>query len=236
MSNALLELLKNPKRFANDPNNEEEVKEIKNLGRILVANQLLTKGFAPGPGTYIDIIPTEVFTTNILFDSPSALSPIEYFIQEADNTLQRDYFSEDKLEFIRNFGAAKPGGFPLLKFVPYKRVKTNREGEVSFKSKDSLVYNDTLGYVGYFVTYPPNKDPQIFIRDRADNSGAVYKRLQLKGKIGKIIEIGKTGTEESVVNTEGSIQNLGSNIIKGIDSVEKELPNSVEQPLKICRR
>ena len=236
MSNALLELLKNPKRFANDPNNEEEVKEIKNLGRILVANQLLTKGFAPGPGTYIDIIPTEVFTTNILFDSPSALSPIEYFIQEADNTLQRDYFSEDQLEFIRNFGAAKPGGFPLLKFVPYKRVKTNREGEVSFKSKDSLVYNDTLGYVGYFVTYPPNKDPQIFIRDRADNSGAVYKRLQLKGKIGKIIEIGKTGTEESVVNTEGSIQNLGSNIIKGIDSVEKELPNSVEQPLKICRR
>ena len=57
-----MQMVTQPQRFANDPTNAEELKEITQFAKILVANQIFTKGFTLGAGTYMDLIPSEIKT------------------------------------------------------------------------------------------------------------------------------------------------------------------------------
>ena len=90
LSNALLRIIK-------DPN-----PEIRSYGKLLVANQFLTSGFFPTYGSYIDLIPTEVLTTDLI--NPGNGSPVEFFEQEITQLVAPDYlgFSNFTHEFVRN--------------------------------------------------------------------------------------------------------------------------------------
>ena len=71
LSDSLLDLIKNPAKYANTA---EDVANIRSLGQVLIGNQLLTHGFSPTFGSYIDLIPSETLTTDIL--NPGKGTPV----------------------------------------------------------------------------------------------------------------------------------------------------------------
>ena len=216
LSNNLLQMVTEPQRFANDPNNKNEIKEIVTFAKLLVANQIYTKGFALGAGTYIDIIPSDFFTTNMLF--PKYESPVDYYKRASQGTLNSNYFVDSNLinSFVRNFGTLKPGGSSMLNFVKWNKGFESKDGlrknVISFTPKDSRVWNGNSGYAGYFISYPPSADPIIFVRSAVDSAGVVfYTQLQTAGLPGKLNEFGVTGpNEKSLTSKETDARTFNS--------------------------
>tara|TARA_R100001594_G_scaffold61987_2_gene96265 strand:- start:5093 stop:11518 length:6426 start_codon:yes stop_codon:yes gene_type:complete len=248
LSDGLLDLLKNPKKYANDPNNKNEVKKIKEFGKLLIANQIFTTGFAPGFGTYIDLIPSQVFTDpTLLFETEGTESLVEFFNRESVNTFNSMYFSESNEihKFVRNFAAMKPGGKSLLKTIPYNRIKKqleskNYDGEIQMTINEPKIYNERLGFVGYFITNSPQSgSPKVFVRKDIilQGNAAIYEELQQAGIPGKLNEVGLlNNNSNSLVNTIGNVNSPGDNIVKNrqrgiIPNSEK---NPEQQPFKGC--
>ena len=241
-SNGLLQLLTRPELYANDPTNPQEVKEIKEFGRALIANQMLTRGFSPGAGTYIDLIPLEAFTTTLLVDDKTALTPIEFFTNNVESTRFKDHFTVQNFmhDFVRNFGLAKPGGSSMLKRVKYRGLPGTAKPSPSapsimqFPIKDVRVYDNRLGYIGYFVTYHPTEGPVVYVREDQNT----YKRLQMLGADGKVHEIfsNRKTADSAIPNRPGITDSPGRNAIEDTLTADTVVvPESVEQPLKLCR-
>ena len=212
ISNALLTMITNPGRYANDKNNIEELNEIKQFAKIIVANQLYTKGFTLGSGTYMDLIPSQFLSTNMLFENQD--SPVTYYLQAAEESKTTNYFTNTDFmhTFVRNFGTLKPGGFPLLPSVPYKEGKfRDKKNKMAFKEtvffteNDSTVFDTNLKFTDYFITNPPMSDPMIYVRTSISSAGiAGYQQLQLAGLPGKLSEVGVTqGFQDSMFNRPG---------------------------------
>jgi hypothetical protein len=245
-SNSLLELVQNPSKYANDPTDSAEVEEILKFGKMLVSNQLLSKGFSPGPGAYIDLIPIEFFDTRILSANASPLTPMEFFQQEQKNTNFADYFAGFELEFVRNFGTARPGGIPLLKV---QRLNKDQKNQSTVDIKNSNI--TTAGSIPqYFVTYLPT-GPKIFVLDESNEEYSKYKELQPLGMQYKVHEVlSNRSNAPSLVNVmdrnritqrPGVIQNPASARRSDARAAvvfnrSVTMPESVEQPLRICRR
>ena len=212
ISNALLTMVTNPGRYANDKNNIEELKEIKQFAKIIVANQLYTKGFTLGAGTYMDLIPSQFLSTNMLFENQD--SPVTYYLQAAEGSKTTNYFTSTDFmhTFVRNFGTLKPGGFPLLPSVPYKEGKfRDKKNKMAFKEtvfftqNDNSVFDANLQFTDYFITNPPMGDPMIYVRTSIQSNGiAGYQMLQTTGLPGKLSEVGITqSTEDSMFTRSG---------------------------------
>jgi hypothetical protein len=250
ISNALLTMVTNPERFANDKTNDSELKEIIQFAKVIVANQLYTKGFTLGAGTYMDLIPSKFLSTNMLFKKQD--SPVTYYLQAAEKSKATDYFTNTDFmhTFVRNFGTLKPGGYPLLPTVPYKegtfRDKKNKmqfKDTVFFRQNDSNVFDENLQFTSYFITNPPMTDPMIYVRTSIDSSGkAGYQILQTTGLPGKLSEVGITqGTENSMFTRPGKAilptaaegRFVASNKIKSMpDFVAKPVKDVIE---KFCK-
>ena len=125
-------MLQTPEKYANNPESAKDKKVVRDFAKSLIYNQLMTTGFKPGG--YADMIPTEVFTTRLLFEDKSGVTPVEYFSNTSKQLeYNKDVFNEDFLhDFVANYGLSKPGGTPLLPTVRYKGVikKPNTKGEV----------------------------------------------------------------------------------------------------------
>ena len=212
ISNALLTMVTNPGRYANDKNNIEELKEIKQFAKIIVANQLYTKGFTLGAGTYMDLIPSQFLSTNMLFENQD--SPVTYYLQASEASKTQNYFTSTDFmhTFVRNFGTLKPGGFPLLPSVPYKENKfRDKKNKMAFKEtvfftqNDNSVFDKNLKFTDYFITNPPMGDPMIYVRTSIQSNGiAGYQILQTTGLPGKLSEVGVTqSTQDSMLTRSG---------------------------------
>ena len=79
--------------------------EVSAFAKDLIANQLMTKGFQPGRGTYIDMIPAGVFTTSML--NPALESPVQFFSRIQNNSHDALFFNDFVHDFIRNFGTSR---------------------------------------------------------------------------------------------------------------------------------
>ena len=75
---------------------------IRNFGKLLITNQILTSGFSPTFGSYIDLIPSQVLTTSIL--NPSKQSPVQFFKQESEELMRTNYFDDFAHDFVRTYG------------------------------------------------------------------------------------------------------------------------------------
>ena len=167
-------------------------KEVRDFGKILIANQLLTSGFIPTFGSYIDLIPAEVHTTRLLNSSKE--SPVEFFRQEMEELNKITYFDDFIHEFIRTYGTQNPGGVPFLKTI--KRIVMDPNGFVSFNRADVRIYGDNNMNVDYFLSYTTG-EANIFV-NYADHK---YRKLLPLGKSKKINESGiSVGNSESLVN------------------------------------
>ena len=240
----MFNLIAKPEMFANDPSDPAELKEIRNFGRMLVSNQLLSDGYFPGSGSYIDLVPVEAWTTTMLFDDKSGMTPVEFFNGQANTSLyNQDFFEGFQHEFVRNFGLAKPGGTPFLKTVKWRGMpgsKVNPKtglakapASVSFPNEDSRVYDSTLGYVGYFVTYHPVDGPLVYSREDTNK----YSLMNSLGENKRVHEIfsNQTNSNSLIPGRVGAIDSPGRNYISERSTADVVLHESVEKPLKVCK-
>ena len=214
LSNGLLSMLK-------DSNID-----ISNYAKVLIANQFLTNGFFPAYGGYIDLIPSEVFTTDIL--NPGQGSPVEFFEQEITQLIDPLYsgFSNFTHEFVRNYGISRPGG---RAFLPTVKVPNIDYGSTTFPDLDSQVYDEMTGYVKYFKS----KNDVMYVY----TGGSSYQQLSPLGVPNKVYEIGTTNTEvESVFAQNLSAVKTENAPADSYVSMAPEV-NKTDQddPIKICK-
>ena len=214
------------KAFRDLLNNSNE--EINDFAHALVVNQILTSGFNPTFGSYIDLIPSEVFTTSIL--NPSKQSPVEFFRQEMKELNRVDYFKDFVHEFIRTYGTEKPGGVPILKKID--KIKMSPDGFTNVSSKNLGIYGPTNESVDYFVS-DATGNTNVFVRVE----GLKYQRLSLLGKSRKLNESGiSTSNSESLVNftNNTTIEKPGGfRVDKSADIITN---NEDSQAQKYCKK
>jgi|TARA_R100000084_G_C4655583_1_gene152661 hypothetical protein len=210
--------------------------EIKNFAKELIAHQLQTKGFTPGRGTFMDLIPVEAFTTDLL--NPGKQTPIQFFQTESRNTLDSEYFSNFVHKFVRNFGTTTVGGQSILPGVNFKNIQNNldNQGQVTLNPKaNPNILHDAFGYVSYFVTYPKGQAPKIFVRV-ADNTYTELQPLGIKGRFNEVGNKRKDG--KSMINKQGTTALPGPNTKMKVEE-KINLPESVTAPIdevfKICK-
>jgi hypothetical protein len=200
---------------------------------MLVSNQLLSSGFAPGPGAYIDLVPIEVFDTRIMTADQSDITPLEFFTQQQKSMNLMGYFEGFENDFVRQFGTASPGGTPLLK--TYK-LKTFPD-KITLDNED---ISNNLGVPSYFVSYSPD-GPVLYMLDIAGTSSSTYKKLQPLGQRNRVHEIlsNRSNSESLISSNEGVVQEpaIGSTSERDIDVINaiEKIPESVEQPIKLCK-
>ena len=213
LSNALLSIIQ-------DPN-----PEIQSFGKLLVANQFLTSGFFPTYGSYIDIIPSEVFTTDII--NPGNGTPVEFFEQEVTELVNPNYFSNFTHEFVRNYGTRRPGGRGLLRTVKIPNIDY---GQTTFADLDPQVYDEQDGYVKYFKS--KNDVMYVYI------GGSSYQQLSPLGIPNKVSEIGTTNLEaESVFTQNISRVKTEAAPVDGYTSMNRDVDSTqdIDDPIKICK-
>ena len=166
------------------------IPKISSFGKLLVANQFLTNGFSPTYGSYIDLIPSEVFTTDIL--NPGQGSPVEFFEQEIQQLVDPNYsgFSNFTHEFVRNYGTRLIGGKPIVPAVKIK-ARDVAEGKVQFSPEDPKVFTG-----GRYLQYFTAKGTDLLYVYIGDST---YQQLSPLGVPNKLLEVGTTKIENKSV-------------------------------------
>jgi hypothetical protein len=143
------------------------------------------------------------------------------------------YFEGFENDFVRQFGTASPGGTPLLK--THKLKSFNETEYVS-----NMAIGDNLGLPAYFVSYSPN-GPVLYMLENKEEFMSPYKKLQPLGQKNRVHEIlSNRSNSESLISSnvgvvEQPAENFTSQRNKDVQSAIQEIPESVEQPIKLCK-
>ena len=156
--------------------------EIKEFAQDLVANQLMTSGFHPRRGSYMDLIPSEAFTTNML--NPQQESPVQFFSSIENQSYNNEYFTDFVHDFIRNFGTHSPGGMSILPTVSPISVARDKNNN----------YKATNVTADYFISNTGIDGPEIYVKIGEDT----YAKLQQKGIKGQLNEVGNVEDQSSL--------------------------------------
>ena len=195
LSDALLSLIKdqNPK--------------ISEFGKLLVANQIMTHGYFPTYGSYIDLIPSEVITTDIL--NPGENSPVDFWKKETERLDIGDYENFDNFvhEFVRNYGTRRPGGRDLVDVITLtKKDGAIENGLLSFTRKDPRVF---IKGKRKYKQYIKNKADTLFVLVEMGQDVVTYQQLEKLGIPKKLNEIGTGFNSEGMAISPDSV--VGAN-------------------------
>jgi len=247
-----LRIVSEPESFANNPEDSGEIAEIKRFGKSLVANQLLTTGTVPTTGSYMDLLPAEFVTTRILTGdfNPIAVSPVQDFNYQRGRTLSPEFFRDFVHDFIRNFGLEAKGG--RRPFVP---IVYSSQDDVSIKTNTLEVHSAAVpsgpaGPASYVAVKNFEEMSMYVITGSYEvKSGHMYifTRLQALGVPGRVHEIlAIKNSNESLIQSNAKrginvkpavVSKLKPQALSILDkrTEDRGLPESVEQPLKVCR-
>ena len=204
---------------------ENQNEDIRNFGKLLVTNQILTSGFSPTFGSYIDLIPSQVLTTSIL--NPSKQSPVQFFKQESEELMKTNYFDDFAHDFVRTYGLQRPKGASLLKYIK-KIPRPDNNGFISFNSTDARIYGENNVTLDYFLSSYKGKSA-IFVHVE----GGKYQLLSLLGRSRKLNESGVgLSNSESLVNEEGTVNKPGPRKVQPTEVITE---NEDIQAQKVCR-
>ena len=178
--------------------------EVKEFAQDLVANQLMTSGFHPRRGSYMDIIPPEAFTTNMLNEEQQ--SPVQFFSSIEDQSYNNEYFDDFIHDFIRNFGTHMPGGSFMLPTISPRSVIKDKNNNYKIKGKNKP---------NYFISNTGIDGPEIYVKVGVDT----YGKLQQKGIKGQVNEVGNV-EEQSVLRKDKNGETTSSPVM---DTKIKEL-------------
>ena len=203
---------------------ESNENNIREFGKLLVVNQILTAGFSPTFGSYIDLIPSQALSTAML--NPSKQSPVEYFKQESEELMRTNYFDNFMHDFVRTYGLQRPKGASMLKVIKTKGT-VDKDGFVSFNKGDGRIYGDNNQTIDYFIS-PYKGKSAIFVHVE----GGKYQLLSLLGKSRKLNESGvRSSNPASLINPEGTSARPGPKKQRAFEDIDK---NEDTQPEKVC--
>ena len=213
ITDALLELI------------ESTNKDKSTFGKLLVANQILTGGFQPSFGRYIDLIPSEVLTSSIL--NRSKQSPVEFFKQEMSELMRVNYFDDFVHEFVRTYGLQRPQGAPMLKRIS-RKLNVDKDGFTTFALSDPNMYGENKVSLDYFIA-PYKGKSSIFVHVE----GGKYQLLSLLGRSRKLNESGvRPSNSASLVNLEGTTNKPGQRVVQPLETITT---NEDTQAQKVCK-
>ena len=195
------------------------------FGKLLVINQILTGGFNPGFGRYIDLIPSEVLTTNVL--NENAQSPVQYFKQESEELMRTNYFDDFIHDFVRTYGLQRPKGVSIVPIIK-KKLNVDQNGFTTFALSSPDIYGEKGVTLDYFVAAHKGKS-SIFVHVEEGK----YQLLSLLGRSRKLNESGVILTNsKSLVNTGGTTNKPGPRRMQPVAPITS---NEDTQPEKVCR-
>jgi hypothetical protein len=178
----LRKLLYVPEIYANNPNNNTEVEEIRKFGEDIAAHALISRGFDLGSNSFIDLVPEDFWLKprRIRYGDNagkmSTSSPVEFFMKKSSELGSGYSLLDDLHNFIRAKGKMRHGYRNLLKV---KRVKS---------------MNDTMNIAGETANYimifdKTSKESGVFMKTSNNFAGATYTRLQELGIPKKLEEV-----------------------------------------------
>ncbi len=157
------------------PEIQQEVDEIKKMGRNLVMHTFLTNGFRQSSSSYADMIPEEFFTMPMNVDGKK-ISISEFFYQERNKLEDANYFTdEDISSYLTMFGKMRAGGGGLLTTATHA----------------SLTAPDKFGNLPE-IAFGDHHEPYIVIKNPNTKSTAVYKKVRYED--GKSVYSGLKGS------------------------------------------
>jgi hypothetical protein len=108
----------------------ELINEIKQLGFDFIMHNFIVNGFKPSSTNYMELIPTEFFTSPLerISQELPPISVAEYMHEQAAKIQNKGYFTnKDLLQFFRIFGEIRPGGFNLADRKNFDNKKVLKE-------------------------------------------------------------------------------------------------------------
>lgn len=190
-------LLYSPAEYANNPEDANQVQEIKDFAEDLAANAIRTRGFDLGSNSYTDIIPIEFWTNTRVVrygkdrGKVTAKSPVEFFLTKTRDLNDPSSLNDEILDFVRANGFMRHGGKTLLN---RKKVKTLEDRmHVSGKKDTFLLMYST-----------ENRDSGIYMRSSGTATGSNYTILQPLGLPKKLVEL----SGESLIHPKGAVSSL----------------------------
>ena len=158
------------------PEIQQEVDEIKKMGRNLIMHTFLTNGFRQSSSSYADMLPEEFFTIPMDVDGKK-ISISDFFYQERNKLEDASYFTdEDIASYLTMFGKMRAGGGGLL----------NTANHASLQAPDKE--NNNLPE----LAFGDHHEPYIVVKHPSTKSTAVYKKVRYED--GKSVYSGLKGS------------------------------------------
>jgi hypothetical protein len=190
-------LLYSPAEYANNPEDADQVQEIKNFAEDLAANAIRTRGFDLGSNSYTDIIPIEFWTNTRVVrygkdrGKVTAKSPVEFFLSKTRELNDASSLNDELLDFVRANGFMRHGGKTLLN---RKKVKTLEDKIHIAGKKDTFL----------LIYSTEERNSGIYMRSSGTGTGSNYTMLQPLGLPKKLVEL----SGESLVHPKGAVSSL----------------------------
>ena len=249
ISKDFFNLINSPEAYVNTENSKEEMLQIKRFAKQVIANQFLTSGFLPGAGSYMELMPSEFFSTRVLSGNPISVSPVQHFRHLSERTLDPNYFRDFVQDFIRNFGLIKQG-YSSFVATRGKESKKNR-GQITLALSEVPQVDGIPA--SYVAAYNRIGDLNIYVLQNkfTDSEGVerfIYQRMQPLGVEGRVHEVlsNRSSSSESLIPVPGRNNLIVLQPAYVAPKVEKlkeldrlssrTLPESVVEPLmKVCK-
>ena len=249
ISKDFFNLINSPEAYVNTEGSKEEMLQIKRFAKQVIANQFLTSGFLPGSGSYMELMPSEFFSTRVLSGNPISVSPVQHFRHLSERTLDPNYFRDFVQDFIRNFGLVRQG-YSTFVATRGKESKKNR-GQITLALSEVPQVDGIPA--SYVAAYNRIGDLNIYVLQNTftDSEGVerfTYQRMQPLGFEGRVHEVlsDRPSSSESLVPAPGRDNLIVLQPAYVAPKVEKlkeldrlssrTLPESVVEPLmKVCK-
>lgn len=248
ISKDFFNLINSPESYVNTEGSETEIAQIRKFAKEIIANQLLTSGVFPGAGSYMEMMPSEFFSTRILsaVEDPIAISPVQNFKHLAERTLDPDYFRDFVQDFIRNFGLVRKG---YSSFVATRGTESKKNrGQITLPLSEVPQTNGIPS--SYVAAYNSIGELNIYVFESKfeDKNGVerfIFQRMQPLGVAGRVHEIlSNRENSESLIPGRENLLVLQPGYLspkveklKELDKLSsRTLPESVVEPLmKVCK-
>jgi len=178
----LRKLLTTPEKYATDPMDPNQIKEIKELGEDLAAHAIVTRGFDIGSNSFADIVPIEFWTSprTIRYGKNAgkitSKSPVEFFMTKVKEVQSNNALNDELFNFIRANAFMRHGKKTLL-----------RKKNVSKLANQITVSGISNNFV--LLVDKSTRDVGLFVKSASTESGGVYARIQPLGVTKRLVEL-----------------------------------------------
>ena len=185
----LRKLLYSPEKYASDPANPQEIKEIKEFAEDVTAHAIVSRGFDIGANSFADVVPVEFWTSprTVRYGrnagKVTTKSPVDFFMTKVREVQNSAYLNDEIFNFIRSNAFMRHGKKTLLR---KKNVKTLADKV----TVDGVSNNFVL------LVEKASREVGLYTKASSTEYGGVYARVQTLGATKRLVEL----SGESVIN------------------------------------